>query len=86
MDDPARGESLLFEIGEHPVVESLRFGEIGVRHVVGELGVALADVPGGQADGDRAGVAEVRAPVHHLVHVQGVVFDVGRDAPRPAVG
>ena len=48
MDDPARGESLLFEIGEHPVVESLRFGEIGVRHVVGELGVALADVPGGQ--------------------------------------
>ena len=81
MNHAAGGQALLFEVGEHAALEPLGFGEVGVRHVGGQIGVALAHVLQREADGYAAQVLPAIEAVHHLVHVQGIVLDVGGDTP-----
>ena len=51
MNHAAGGQALLLEVGEHAALESLGFGEVGVRHIGGHVGIALAHVLQRQADG-----------------------------------
>ena len=56
----------------------------GPRYLVetgGHVGIALAHVLQRQADGYAAQVLPAIEAVHHLVHVQGIVLDVGGDTP-----
>ena len=57
-----------------------------MRHVGGQIGVALAHVLQREADGYAAQVLPTVESVHHLVHVQGIVLDVGGDAPDAVCG
>lgn len=44
MNSRGRRQALLLEVGEHAALESLGFGEVGVRHIGGHVGIALAHV------------------------------------------
>ena len=37
MNHAAGGQALLLEVGEHAALESLGFGEVGVRHIGGHV-------------------------------------------------
>ena len=47
--------------------------------------IAFAHVFGRQAHRERAGVGEVVTAVHHLMHMERVILNVGGDAPHAAV-
>lgn len=82
MDDPTRGKPLLLEVGEHTTPEPLRFGEIGMAQIGGLIGIALADMLDGQAHREGTFITEAVDPVHDLVNMQRIVFDVGGDSPH----
>ena len=86
MNHAPGGKSLLLEIGQNTAIESLGFSEIGVSQCGRLIRVALADVL--QRAGSRSMLPSLWKPsrlVHHLVHVQRVVLDVGGDTPHASV-
>ena len=81
MNHTTGSKSFFLKIRENSSGKTLGFGEIGVSQTGRFVGISLANMLDRQTHRKHAVIMESFKTIHHLMHMQCIVFDVGGDTP-----
>lgn len=85
MNHTTRSKSFFLKIRENSSGKTLGFGEIGVSQTGRFVGISLANMLDRQTHRKHAVIMESFKTIHHLMHMQCIVFDVGGDTPHSPI-
>lgn len=85
MNHTTGSKSFFLKIRENSSGKTLGFGEIGVSQTGRFVGISLANMLDRQTHRKHAVIMESFKTIHHLMHMQCIVFDVGGDTPHSPI-
>lgn len=85
MNHTTGSKSFFLEIRQNSTRKTLGFTEISVSQTCGFVGISLADMLNRQTHRQLAVIMESFKTIHHLMHMQCIVFNIGSDTPHSPI-
>lgn len=82
MNHTTGSKSFFLEIRQNSTRKTLGFTEIGVSQTGRFVGISLANMLNRQTHRQRAVIMESFNTIHHLMHMQCIVFNISSDTPH----